>query len=346
RMGRAEGASPVNMDMIILNHRDVDRLLPMGECIDVMERVLGDLSRGACVLPLRNIMWLADKTAALGMMPAFWRTAGVIGLKAVTYFPGNEGTDLDSHQGAVLLYDAKCGPLIAVVDGTSITSIRTAAVSGVATRRLAREDATTLAIIGAGVQARRHLAAMLAVRPIRRVRVASLSVDHARAFATEQRERHSIDIEATPTVQAAIEGADIICTTTSSSEPVLQGEWLTPGVHVNAVGSSVRFARELDAAAVKRARLYVDRRESALNEAGDFVLAKQEGVVSDDHIVAEIGEVLVGDAPGRGSPEEITLFKSVGLAVEDLAAAYHVYEKARVSGEGTRVELGGRREGR
>ena len=282
---------------------------------------------------------------ALGLMPAHvgGRGAGDLGAKIVTFFPKNEGTPRDTHQGAVLLFDTETGSLEAVVDATSITAIRTAAVSGVATRLLAREDARELALVGSGVQARTHLAAARAVRPIERVRVASQDLARARSFAERESKRHGIPVEPVASAREAVAGADVVCTVTSSREPVVLGEWLSPGTHVNAVGSSVSTARELDTAAVARSRLFVDRRESALAEAGDFLLAKKEGAVGDEHIVGEIGEVAIGRVAGRRSPDEITLFKSVGLAVEDVAAARLVVERARAGGEWLALELGGAR---
>jgi ornithine cyclodeaminase len=184
---------------------------------------------------------------------------------------------------------------------------------------------------------------MLLARPIRRVRVWSRNPQNAARFAERESRRRNVAVAALPTAEQAVRGADLICTTTSSSEPVLQGEWLAEGAHVNAVGSSVPFARELDTAAVVKSRLFVDRRESTINEAGDFLFAKKEGAVGDDHIQGEIGELLTGRVPGRRSPAEITLFKSLGLAIEDLASAHHIYLKASARGLGTSVELGGRR---
>lgn len=331
------------MSMVIINQSQVPKLLPMAECIEVMEKVLTGLARGECQLPLRQIMWLPDKRGALGLMPSNWISAGVIGLKAVTFFPGNEGTELDSHQGAVMLYDAERGRLLSVIDGTSITAIRTAAVSGVATKLLARQDSSHLAIIGSGVQAGVHLQAMLQCRSINRVTVASKTFDRAQRFAESATKRYSIPVEPVRSCKEAVVNADIICTTTSSHEPVLKGEWIAPGTHINAVGSSINSARELDGDAVLRSRLFVDRLESAINEAGDFLLAKKDGLIDDDHIIGEIGDVLTGELKGRNSASDITLFKSVGLAVEDLAAALHVYHKAKETGTGTTVQFGGQR---
>ena len=332
------------MKILIVNGSEVRSLLPMDECIDVMSDALAALARGEAIVPLREIMWLPEKVGALGMMPSYIGSMNAVGLKVITVFPGNHGTKYDSHQGAVLLFEAKHGQLLAIMDATTITAIRTAAVSGAATRLLARTDAEDLAILGSGVQARTHLAAMLHSRPIQKVRVWSRDAEHSQRFAERESKRHGIPVSAVATVQEAVKEADIICTTTSAREPVLKGEWITPGTHINAVGSSVAFARELDSAAVKNALLFVDRRESTLNEAGDFLLAKKEGIVDDSHIAGEIGDLIIGQIDGRRSSDEITLFKSLGLGIEDLAAANHIYRKAMESKVGSAVELGGERD--
>ena len=332
------------MQTLVVNQREVRELLPMTECIDVVAAALETLSKGDAVQPLRTATWLPDRRGLIGLMPAYLGGIDAPGIKVVTVYPGNHGTALDSHQGAVLLFDGAHGSLVAVMDGSEITAIRTAAASGVATRLLAREDATELAIIGTGVQARTHLEAMAAVRPIARARVWSRSAEGARAFAARAAERSGIPVEAAASARAACEGADIVCTTTSSTVPVVEGEWLAPGAHVNAVGACVKAARELDTAAVVRSRLYVDCRESTFNEAGDFLIPRDEGAIGDDHIVGELGEVMLGTAPGRGGADEITLFKSLGVGVEDVAAAHYIYGKARERGAGTAIELGGTRD--
>jgi ornithine cyclodeaminase len=331
------------MEVLIVNQAEVPRLLPMKECIDVMARAFAALARGEAAMPVRQILWLPDKAGALGLMPANLMTLAALGVKAVTFFPRNEGTDLDSHQGAVLLFEAARGRLLAVIDATSVTSVRTAAVSGLATRLLAREDAGDLALVGSGVEARTHLEAMLLERKIRRVRVASKNLERAKSFADRESKRQAIPITPCASVEEAVTGADLVCTVSSSREPVLRGEWLSPGAHVNAVGASEATARELDAAAVAKSRLFVDHRESALSEAGDFLIARGEGAVTDAHIRGELGQVITGEVAGRTSPSDVTLFKSVGLAIEDIAAAQHIYSKARGSGLGKFVEFGGGR---
>jgi ornithine cyclodeaminase len=328
----------------VIARAEVETLLTMAECVEVMAEALKTLARGDAVLPLRSMVRLPDRPGLLGVMPAYLGEPRVMGLKVVTVMPGNHGTEFDSHQGAVMLFEVEHGRPLAILDGASITAIRTAAVSGVATRALARDDAGDLAILGSGVQAATHLEAMATVRTLRRVRVWSREAAHARAFALRAAARQGLVVEVMDSARAAVEGADLVCTTTAARTPVLEGRWLAPGAHINAVGACARDVRELDSAAVAGARLYVDRRESALHEAGDFLLARAEGAFGDDHIVAELGDVLLGRAPGRRSPSERTLFESLGIAIEDLAAGHHVWRKAEARGTGIAVELGGSRE--
>jgi ornithine cyclodeaminase/alanine dehydrogenase-like protein (mu-crystallin family) len=330
-------------DTLVVTQAEVNQLLSMAECIQVMEQAFRSLADGETLQPLRQVVWLPDKSGVLAMMPAYLGGAQVMGLKAISVFPGNHATPFDSHQGVVLLFETRNGRLLAILDATAITAIRTAAVSALATRLLARPEAGELAILGSGTQARAHLEAMLLVRPVRRVRVWSRQLEHAARFAGLEAQRHGIPVEAASSAQAAVDGADLICTTTSAMEPVLLGEWLAPGCHLNAVGSSTPNARELDTPALARARLYVDRRESALNEAGELLFALKAGAVGADHIQGELGDLLLGKVPGRHSADEITLFKSLGLAIEDLAAAHFICQKALELNVGTRLGLGGAR---
>lgn len=328
-------------DTLVLTQAEIRRLLPMDACMDIMTAVLRSVSSGEGLNPLRTLMRLPDARGILGMMPGMAASPEALGIKVVAVFPGNHGSTYDAHQGVVLLFDPEHGLPLGILDASEITAIRTAAVSGVATRVLAREDASDLALIGSGVQARTHLAAMLLARPFRTVRVYSPTRDHREAFVRRAAELHDVDVRAAASAEEAVRGADVVCTVTSSPEPVLRGAWLEPGTHVNAVGSSVKSARELDTEAVARSRLFVDRRESTVNEAGDFLIAVAEGAVDESHIVGEVGEVLLGHLAGRRSPEEVTLFESLGLAVEDVAAAHYVLDQARARGMGTPVALGG-----
>jgi ornithine cyclodeaminase len=323
-------------ELLVLAHDDVKRLLPMEDCIELMAEVLADLARGAVWQPLRFVVRPPDEPSLMGLMPAHRsRPQPAYGLKIVCIFPGNPARGLDAHQGGVLLFDGETGAPRALLDASAVTEIRTAAVSGVATRLLARADATELAILGSGVQARSHLEAMAKVRPFARARVWSRTAEHARALAAEA--SAPFPVEAVPSAEEAVRGADVVVTATSSREPIVERAWLEPGTHVNAVGSSIPTARELDAETVAAASLFADTRESMLNEGGDYLLAVREAGIGPEHIRAELGELLVGAHEGRRSPDELTVFKSLGIGVEDLAAAELVYARARESGGGTAV---------
>jgi len=328
---------------IILNAEEVRRLLPMRACIEAVADALRALSTGEALNPLRWGVRLPEERGLIGLMPGFLPGPGALGLKAIAYFPGNHGSDYDSHQGLVVLFDPEHGVPVGIFDASEITAIRTAAASAVATRALAKEDAGDLGLLGSGVQARSHLEAMAAVRTLRRVRVWSPDPREREGFARRESGRHGIEVESVASAREAVLGADLVCTATAAREPILAGEWLAAGAHVNAVGACFAAARELDTHAVRRSRLYVDRRESALAEAGDLLIPMQEGALTEQHIVAEIGEVLAGRARGRTSPDEITLFKSLGVAVEDLAAASYLLGEARRQDAGLRAELGGKR---
>jgi len=326
--------------ILILNHDEVVRLLPMKECIALMREALLKLAAGEVHQPLRTIVRPPDAAGVMGLMPSYISgEQAAYGLKTVCVFPGNPAKGKDAHQGAVLLFSAETGELLALMNASAITAIRTAAVSGVATDLLARKDASSLAIIGAGVQARTHVVAMTEVRTIKRCRVASRTIAHAKQFAEEMSGSVPFAIEPVDTVEEALEGADLIATVTNAKEPVVRREWISPGVHLNVVGSSTPMTREIDTATIAASSLFVDRRESTINEAGDYLFAAREGAIGPDHIRAELGEVLTGAEPGRTSQDEITLFKSLGLAVEDLAAANHLYRKAREQNSGTWIEF-------
>ena len=304
------------MSVLVLDEHQVRSLLTMGECIEAMEEVLRSLARGELHQPLRPVTRPADSDMLMGLMPAYRGGARPAwSLKEIVIAPGNPARGLDAHQGAVLLHDGATGRLRALLNASAITEIRTAAVSGVATRALARPGARVVAILGGGVQARSHAEAMRSVLPEAEIR-------------TWMRRDGG-------TPEEVVRGADVVCTCTSAREPILERRWLEPGAHVNAVGSSVPSARELDTDTIAGATLVVDRRESALNEAGDLLLAG----FGEEHIAAELGEVLTGAHPGRTDSDELTVFKSLGLGVEDLAAAELVVRKAREQGVGTEVEF-------
>ena len=328
------------MKILVLDYKQTKQLLPMRECIDVMADALSALARGEAEMPLRTIFRPQDVRGVMAMMPSFRQgEASLFGLKAICVFPDNAAIGKDAHQGGVLLFSGKTGELLALVNASAITEIRTAAVSAVATRALAREDASELAIIGAGVQARSHLEAIACVRPIKRARIAARRFANAQSFVAAMRPKFDFEITATATAEEAVRDADIIVTATTSFTPVVSREWISPGMHINAVGTYSFKARELDTATMADATLFVDRRESALNEAGDYVIAAAEGAFGPEHIRAELGEVLIGNHPARTAHDEITVFKSLGLAIEDLASAAHIYEKARTRRVNTLVDF-------
>jgi ornithine cyclodeaminase/alanine dehydrogenase-like protein (mu-crystallin family) len=319
--------------MLVLSEHDVQRLLDMESCIDAMEDVLASLARGELFQPLRSVARPPDAGGFFGLMPAH-RTgaAPVYALKEIVVTPDNPTRGLDAHQGGVLLHDGETGELVALLNASPITAIRTAAVSAVATRALARADAKRVAILGAGVQTRAHVDAMRAVLDDPEIRIWARRLEAAEELAG------AVGATVAPSVDAALFGADVVCTTTSAKEPIVQRRWLAPGTHVNAVGA-FGASRELDTETVVGSSFFVDRRESASNEGGDYGLAAEEGAIGPDHIQAELGEVLIGTHPGRKRHDELTIFKSYGIAVEDLAAADLVVRRAREEGVGTEVEF-------
>ena len=352
------------MRVLILSHADVLRALTPEECASAMEDVLAAHARGETFMPLRSVMFPRDAAGLMGLMPA-WRgprqraarpptdqppgdhalpeppppDKPVFALKAICLIRDNPARGLDAHQGIVTLFDGETGVPTAILDASAVTEVRTAAVTAVATRLLSREDSRALAILGAGVQARSHLEALLKVRPFDHVRVYAPTEEHARAVV-EQGPQTGAELTVAPSAELAVRGADVVVTATSSREPVISREWLSIGAHVNAVGASAPSAREIDVETVAAAALFADSRESIRNEAGEFRLAVERGVIAgEEHVRAELGEVLAGTKPGRQDDSELTMFRSLGLAVEDLAAAQHAVAVARSHGIGTEVEL-------
>ena len=292
---------------LVLDEAAVRRLLRMEDLIPAMARALADLSAGRVVQPVRVVLPITDHQGFFGVMPAY---AGALGAKLVSFYPNNQG--IPTHHALIVLFRPETGEPIAIMDGRLITEMRTAAASAVATHLLARPDASVLAIIGSGVQARSHLEALRLVRSFGEVRV--WSPRNARAFAEQ------FGIQAMGSAEEAVRGAHVVVAATSSTTPVLMGEWLSPGTHVNAVGATRPEWRELDDAALARARIFVDSKEAAMRESGDIIAASQG--------FGEIGEVIAGARPGRTTADEVTLFKSVGVAVEDVVSADLVYRAA------------------
>lgn len=325
--------------MRIISRREVEQLLPMADCIDVMAAAMQAVSGGAVSMPPRLFAALADGSGSLGLMPASALDPPFYGAKVIGLKPDNPPKGLPFVQGYVSLFDHDTGKPVAVIEGASITAIRTAAASGLATRELARRDARSHGVFGTGVQAVTHLDAIACVRDIDKVVVWGRDPAKARRFAEAESKRTGLNVVATD-VPAAAAGCDVVSTVTAATEPVLEGEWLQPGCHVNLVGVHTPEAREADTRAIQRARIYVDRVESALTEAGDLLVPVREGAIDDSHIVGEIGQVLSGAVKGRSGDADITLYKSLGIAAQDLFAAARIYTRALESGAGVEVDLG------
>ena len=315
--------------LAVLDHDQVERLLPMRECIDVVQEALKALDRGEYAMPLRTIYSPPGAVGAMAWMPAHRSGEhAVFGMKLLVVVPGNPARGLDSHQGAVVLMDGTTGQLRAVLDASAVTAIRTAAVSAAATRALAREDSETLAIIGTGVQARKHLEAIPLVRPIRRVLIAGRTRERAEEFVRSISSNSGVSVEPAASVEDALRDADVVVTCTSSRDPVITRAMLRKGMHINVVGGSQPPAHELEPAALADVVLFTDRRESLEGEAHEWRTAVAQGIIKPDHLRGELGQLLNGSVAGRRTADEITVFRSLGLAVEDVAAAQHVVGKA------------------
>ncbi len=322
------------MSVLILNDEEVRDLRDRGPCMEAMTEVLGALQREGLSMPLRFMFRPPNATSLFGFMPAH-RAGGtpLWSLKEIVVSPANSAQGLDPHQGAVMLHHGETGKLVALMNASAVTEIRTAAVSGVATKLLARPGSHVVAVLGAGVQGRSHIEAMRTVLGDPEIRLWSRGIARAAALA------EATGVTLAETAAEACAGADVVCTCTSSREPFLSLEMLAPGTHVNAVGSSIAVARELTSDLVAAASLFVDRRESTLNEGGDYLFAVQEAGIGPDHILAELGELIEDVHPGRRSDDELTVFKSLGIAVEDLASAELVVARARERGVGVEVEF-------
>ncbi len=325
--------------MLILTRHDVEHLLTMPDAIAAVEEGFRRLAAGAVEMPQRLATPVAPYNGVHLSMPAFVADdPGVLTIKVVTVYNDNRSRyDLPTIHAVLLLHDARTGKPLALMDAEHLTAMRTGAVSGVATRYMARPDACVVTIFGAGAQAGPQLLAMAAVRPIRQVYVIARGDPHR--FAAQMAAQLRIPVTASSDVRSAVEAADILCTATNSPTPLFLGEWLKPGVHINAIGAYTRTTRELDTETVRRSRVVVDRRQAAQAEAGDIVIPLQEGAIGPAHVVAELAEVVTGAVAGRTSPEEITLFKSVGLALQDAMTAALVYRRAQEQGVGQEVEL-------
>ncbi|HUT37569.1 MAG TPA: ornithine cyclodeaminase family protein [Planctomycetota bacterium] len=322
-----------------LSASDVVQALPMSEAIEAMKHAFRLLAAGQVVMPPRTHIEAAEPPGDALVMPSYVPADEAMGIKVVTVYRGNRASGLPVIQALMLVLDAATGSPVAVMDGTSLTAIRTGAASGAATDLLANPDASTVAIFGSGPQARTQLEAVCTVRSIRRARVLDPDAARAAAFALEMAERLGVPIEPVPSSANALAEADIVCTATTSTVPVFADAELAPGAHINAIGSYKPAVREIPGETVRRARVVVDHRPAALAEAGDLLIPMVEGLIGREHIWAELGEILAGTRPGRQSPGQVTLFKSVGLAVQDLCAARRVLANARLRGLGSSLPL-------
>lgn len=310
--------------MRFIDREEVAQRLTYEKCIPIVRDAMVAFSRGETRQLLRSIILLADGHM-FGIMPGAMGERAVFGAKLISVFPDNFERGMQSHQGLVILFDPQSGAPVCAAHAGEITAIRTAAASAVATDILARKDSRRLAILGYGEQAATHARAISKVRQLESVTVWGRSPDRARTFVDKMQAELSCSIVTAVNVREAVAGADVICTVTAASEPILHGEWVRPGTHVNVVGSGFAGPAEVDNDLVSRSRFFVDSREGILQQGAEFLRAKAAGVISDDHIIAEIGQVLSGDAGGRRSPDEITVYKSLGHVVQDLASAWALY---------------------
>jgi len=312
--------------MRFIDRAEVSRRLTYEMCIPIIRSAMTKFSRGETKQLLRSIIPLSEGRV-FGIMPGAMGTRGPFGAKLISVFHENSARGIQSHQGLVVLFDPSTGAPVCAVHAGEITAIRTAAASAVATDALARKDARRLALLGYGEQAKRHAQAMGKVRNLKSIVVWGRSLDRAHAFAEHMQTELAVPVAAVRAVQDAVAEADIICTLTSSAEPILKGEWVRPGTHLNLVGSSYAGPVEVDNELVVRSRFFVDSREGVLNQGAEFLRAKAAGLIGDDHIVGEIGDVLASEIEGRRSPEEVTVYKSLGHIVQDLASAWALYSQ-------------------
>lgn len=319
------------MNLQIIDAERVRKLLPMAECIDVVAEAMKAASGGDVVQPMRTVLPVDDAGGHLFVMPAASSALGCYGAKLISLTPANAAKGLPAIRGSYLLFESETGAAVALIDASSLTAIRTAAASGLAARLLARPDVTTCGIFGTGVQARTHVDAMRVVRPIREVRIWGRDAGKAKRLAQELSSSPGLSVTAHQD-PAEVAACDLICAVTGATRPILKGDWVRPGAHVNLVGAHTLTQREADTDLVRRSQVFVDLLEAAKREAGDVMIPVQEGSVPPDHILGEIGKVAAGTLAGRTSPDQVTLYKSVGIAAQDLFAARHVFNKARTIG--------------
>ncbi|MGA2789280.1 MAG: ornithine cyclodeaminase family protein [Candidatus Bathyarchaeia archaeon] len=325
---------------LFLTRKDVEACLTMDDTLDAVERAFKEHGEGTTNMPVRSGIRLEKAKGTTLFMPAYMETMGAIGIKVVSVYPDNPSRyALPTTLGVVLLTDPKNGELLAIMDGTFLTAMRTGAAGGVAAKYLARKDAKKVGILGAGVQGRTQIIAASKVRRVEKVKAYDVARDRCELFCKQLSKELNIQIEPVDSAEKAVRGSDIVITTSTSKMPILNGDWLDEGTHVNAIGSHTPDTRELDAASIKRAKLVVDSREAALKEAGDIMIPLSQGLITPDQIHAELGEIVTNKKVGRISDNEITIFKSLGLAIQDVSTANKVYELALKRGVGTRMAI-------
>lgn len=325
---------------LILNREEVASVLTMKDTIEAVEQAFRDLAQGKAEMPVRPTIRVPDPPGVINVMPAYLATMGALGMKLVSGYPQNPSKfDMPTIQATILYSDCRTGKLLAIMEGGYITAVRTGAASGVATKYMARAESATVGVLGSGIQAGTQLEAVCAVRKIKSIKVFSPTAAHREAFAKRMSAQLGVDVAAVDTAEKAVSGLDIVIAASSSKQPIVKGEWLAPGAHINGIGSHTTDARELDESAVKKSRVIVDSMDAALREAGDLLMPIAEGVFGKEHIAGELGEVVLGKKPGRTRPDEITLFKSQGLAIEDVCTAKLVYERAKAQGKGTELNI-------
>ena len=325
--------------MLVISEKQVQGLLDLDELIAALEQAHVQFSAGKVVMPVRLVVPLPEIQGRITSMPAFMSEGKDLGIKIISYFRDNPGQGLPPILATISLYSAETGKLEVLMDGVYITAIRTACASAMATKALARPETPVLGVLGAGTQARTHIRALSRVRSIERVLIWSPTPTSAIYLKEELEEEMGFPIQPQESAEAVVRGADILTAVTDAAEPILKAEWLKPGVHINAVGSHRPESREMGSDTVKRATVVVDSLDAINSECGDILLALEEGAITPDHLRGEIGEVLSGAKPGRTSDDEITMYKSVGIAAQDVAAASLVYRRALEQGVGTEVEI-------
>ena len=325
--------------MLVLSEKEVRSLIDVEELIQALERAYIQFSTGKAVMPVRLVVPLPEIKGRITSMPAYLGEDKALGMKVVTYFPENPKQGLPIILATVFLYSTESGKLLAVMDGTYVTAIRTACISAVATRALANPETPVLGVLGAGVQARAQIRTLCKVRKIREIKVYDVLEKSVQSLKEELEPEVGIKIEAVETAEQAIRNVDLLVTVTTAKEPIVRVDWLKPGVHINAIGSHRPDLREIDGATMKRAKVFVDSREAILAECGDVLLAIKEGAITEGHIAAEIGEVLAGKKAGRTNAGAITLYKAVGIAIQDVATAKLIYQTAVEKKVGVHVEI-------